>query len=157
MFPHSMMQRRSTLKIMLDVAMLPLVAMASGRACADALPHVDVWKDASCDCCEGWVRHMRLAGFTVSVHDVSDISAIKSARGVPDAMQSCHTASVAGYVVEGHVPAADIRRLIVEHPTATGLAVPGMPQSAPGMDQPGEPYTVMLFGTPSGDKIYAQH
>jgi hypothetical protein len=85
------------------------------------------------------------------------MDAVKHTRGVPDALRSCHTAVVSGYVVEGHVPASDIKRLIAEQLSAKGLAVPGMPQSAPGMDQPGEPYTVVLFGTPTGDRVYAQH
>ena len=100
---------------------------------------------------------MQGAGFSVSVHDTGDMAAIKQARGVPDTLLSCHTAVVGGYVVEGHVPASDIKRLIAEQPSAKGVAVAGMPQSAPGMDQPGEPYTVVLFGTPSGDRIYAPH
>ena len=100
---------------------------------------------------------MRDAGFSVTVRDTADMDGIKQARGVPDALVSCHTAVLGGYVVEGHVPAADIKRLIVEQPAAKGLAVPGMPQSAPGMGEPGQPYTVVLFGTPTGDQIYAQH
>ena len=83
--------------------------------------------------------------------------AIKRARGVPDDLQSCHTAVVDGYVIEGHVPASDIVRLLAERPQARGLAAPGMPASAPGMDEPGEPYAVVLFGTPAGDRVYAQH
>jgi hypothetical protein len=103
------------------------------------------------------VRHMREAGFGVTVRDVGDMAAIKQARDVRDALQSCHTAAVAGYVVEGHVPAGDVKRLIAERPSAKGLAVPGMPLSAPGMDQPGEPYKVVMFGTPTGDQVYAQY
>jgi hypothetical protein len=149
--------RRSALRMALTGAAAPLATMVPGWARAEAWPPVVVWKDPGCGCCEGWVHHMRDAGFSVSVRDTSDMDAIKQARGVPDALQSCHTALVSGYVVEGHVPASDIKRLIAEHPSATGLAVPGMPQSAPGMDQPGEPYTVVLFGTPTGERIYAQH
>jgi hypothetical protein len=103
------------------------------------------------------VSHLRSAGFGVTVRDMADMAAIKRARNVPEVLQSCHTAVVSGYVIEGHVPADDIKRLIAEQPSAKGLAVAGMPQSAPGMDQPGEPYTVVMFGTPSGDQIYARH
>jgi len=152
-----MTTRRSALRLALAGAVLPPASVAFGGAHAETLPPVAVWKDRSCGCCGNWIRHMRDAGFSVSVSDTDDMAAVKQARGVPDALQSCHTAVIAGYVVEGHVPASDIKRLIAEKPSAKGLAVPGMPQSAPGMDQPGEPYTVVLFGMPTGDQIYAQH
>jgi hypothetical protein len=151
------MTRRSTLRLALAGAALSLAGVVFGRARAETLPLVMVWKAPTCGCCGGWIRHMRDAGFSVSARDVDDMAVVKQARGVPDALQSCHTAVVGGYVVEGHVPAADIKRLIAEQPSARGLAVPGMPQSAPGMDQPGEPYTVVLFGTSTGDQIYARH
>jgi hypothetical protein len=131
--------------------------MAPGRARAETLPLVVAWKDPSCGCCGNWIRHMGDAGFSVSVGDTANMAEVKEAWNVPDALQSCHTAVVSGYVVEGHVPASDIKRLIAERPSAQGLAVPGMPRSAPGMDQPGEPYTVVLFGAPTGDRVYAQH
>jgi hypothetical protein len=152
-----MTTRRSALRLGLAGVSLSLVSTALRRAHAETLPPVVVWKDANCGCCEGWVRHMRGAGFDVTVRDVGDMAVIKRARNVPDALQSCHTAVVAGYVIEGHVPASDIKRLISEQTSAKGLAVPGMPQSAPGMDQPGEPYKVVMFGTPTGDQIYAQY
>ena len=116
-----------------------------------------VWKDPNCGCCDGWVQHMRKAGFSVTVRPSDNMAAVKQARGVPDDMQSCHTGVIDGYVIEGHVPAPDVAQLIEERPSAKGLAVPGMPASAPGMDQPGEPYTVMLFGTPAGNQTYARH
>jgi hypothetical protein len=152
-----MTTRRSALRLGLAVASLPPASTISGRARADTLPPVVVWKDANCGCCEEWVRHMRGAGFGVTVRDVGDMAVIKRARNVPDQLQSCHTAVMAGYVIEGHVPASDVKRLIAEQPSAKGLAVPGMPQSAPGMDQPGEPYKVVMFGTATGDQIYARY
>jgi hypothetical protein len=100
---------------------------------------------------------MQGAGFSVRASGVADMAVIKKARGVPDDLWSCHTAVIDGYVIEGHVPATDILRLLDERPTAKGLAVPGMPASAPGMDQPGEAYTVTLFGTPDGNRTFAQH
>lgn len=121
------------------------------------LPPATVWKNASCGCCGGWVRHMRAAGFPVTVHDLDDVQPVKASHGVPDALASCHTAVVDGYVIEGHVPAADIKRLITERPPGKGLAAPGMPQSAPGMDGPPEPYDVVLFGGPAGNVRYARH
>jgi hypothetical protein len=144
--------RRSILRIGLAAALLPV-----GNASGAQAVRVEVWKDPSCGCCEGWVRHLRAAGFEATVRDVADLLVIKAANGVPDALQSCHTATVSGYVVEGHVPAADVRRLLAERPRARGLAAPGMPPSSPGMDMPGTPYEVVLFGGPDGDRLWAQH
>lgn len=121
-------------------------------------PAVEVWKAASCECCEGWVRHMRAAGFEVTVHTVDDVTPVKRMAGVPDDLASCHTARVGGYVLEGHVPADDVRRLLAERPQARGLAVPGMPQDAPGMDMgTGQPYQVVLFGGAGGPQVFARH
>ena len=133
--------RRSILGF--GIAMIALPVTSAGAAQGTAL---EVWKDASCGCCEGWVQHMRAAGFQATVHDVGDLAAVKSARGVPAALQSCHTAVVDGYVLEGHVPAADVRRLLLELPRAVGLTAPGMLPSSPGMDIPGTPYQVVVFG-----------
>lgn len=130
---------------------------ASGAATAAPATRVEVWQDPSCGCCEGWVRHLRAAGFEVIARKVADVQPVKAARGVPEALWSCHTAVVEGYVVEGHVPAADIRRLLAERPQAKGLSAPGMPPSAPGMDMPGTPYEVVLFGAPDGDRSWARH
>lgn len=125
---------------------------------AAAEQEVQVWKSPSCGCCKGWVEHMRSAGFPVKVHDVDDVEPVKALSGVPDRLASCHTAMVGGYVVEGHVPAADVRRLLAERPKARGLSVPGMPADAPGMDmRTGAPYEVVLFGAEGGDKVYARY
>ena len=133
---------------------LPFVAATS----AVAQEAVEVWKSPSCGCCTGWVRHMQSAGFAVTVHDVDDVQPMKDMAGVPDQYASCHTARVAGYTIEGHVPASDIRRLLAERPKARGLSVPGMPADAPGMDgRSGEPYSVVLFGAEGGDKVFARH
>ncbi|SHK33076.1 Uncharacterized conserved protein [Roseomonas rosea] len=146
------MSRRSILSLGLGAAVLP-ASLASGTQG----PRLEVWKDATCGCCDGWVKHMKAAGFEATVHDVTDLQAVKAAHGVPDALQSCHTAVVDGYVVEGHVPAADVRRLLAERPRAKGLSAPGMPPSSPGMDIPGTPYEVVLFGAPGGDRVWARH
>jgi hypothetical protein len=127
------------------------------RAETPAATPVEVWHDPTCSCCDGWVRHMRSEGFAVTARPTANLVAVKAAHGVPLPLQSCHTARAGGYVIEGHVPAADVRRLLTERPQARGLAAPGMPASAPGMDQPGEPYEVVLFGTPSGDRTWARH
>lgn len=129
----------------------------TGNSAQADLPAVTAWKSPSCGCCGGWIRHMRAAGFPVTALDVADVQPIKDSHGVPPALASCHTALVGGYVVEGHVPAADIKRLLEERPAAKGLAAPGMPASAPGMDGPHEPYEVVLFGGLRGSTHFASH
>jgi len=108
---------------------------------------LDVYKDPNCGCCTGWIAHLRQQGFLARVTDTAEIAAIKQRLGVPDALMSCHTAQLNNYVIEGHVPAHAIRRLLAEKPEALGLAVPGMPIGSPGMEG-GEPetYDVILFG-----------
>jgi hypothetical protein len=114
---------------------------------AQSLPEVAVNKDPNCGCCAAWADHLRGAGFPVKVAERSDMKAVKTRLGVPDDLASCHTAEVAGYVLEGHVPASAVLRLLKERPQAKGLAVAGMPIGSPGMEG-GEPetYEVMLFG-----------
>lgn len=131
-------------------------AVGSAFAAAAGKPvEVSVWKSPSCGCCEGWVRHMRDAGYAVTVHDLDDVDPVKDRLGVPNALRSCHTAVVDGYVIEGHVPADSVARLLRERPSAKGLAVPGMPQGSPGMETGvKEPYAVVLFGSPAGSGIY---
>jgi hypothetical protein len=113
---------------------------------AQGLPKVEVTKDPECGCCNGWVAHLRKSGFSVTTTNSADVPALKKRLGVPDDLVSCHTAEVAGYVIEGHVPAPAIRRLLQEKPTARGLAVPGMPGGSPGMPaEVHEVYEVTLF------------
>ncbi len=106
-----------------------------------------VHEDPNCGCCSGWVQHLRDAGFTVRVEVTSDLGMIRTRLGVPMELAACHTAEVAGYLLEGHVPATAVKHLLAERPSAKGLAVPGMPVGSPGMEgaQP-QPYTVVLFG-----------
>jgi hypothetical protein len=144
--------RRAGLGLLLGAAAAPF-----GGALAVPAIRVEVWKDPTCGCCEGWVRHMRSAGFEVAVHEIADVQPIKAAHGVPEALWSCHTAVVDGYVLEGHVPGPDVRRLLTERPQAKGLSAPGMPPSSPGMDMPGTPYQVVLFGARGGDRTWARH
>lgn len=118
---------------------------------------VDVWKSTACACCDKWADHLRAAGFEVAIHQASDMRAVRAAHDVPETLASCHTAAVGGYAVEGLVPASDVRRLLAEKPRLKGLAAPGMPQSAPGMDIAGHPYDVIAFGGPGGDTVFAQH
>lgn len=115
--------------------------IAAAAACA-ALPAlasnpdaVEVWKDPSCGCCQDWIEHMQANGFKVTLHD-SGNAAVRAQLGLPQRLGSCHTALVGGYLLEGHVPAADVRKLLKDKPKALGLAVPGMPVGSPGMDGP---------------------
>lgn len=133
-------------------------AMASLPLRADPLPEVKVTKDPSCGCCDAWVEHLKAAGFPVSLTQLP-VNPLKARLGVPKSLYSCHTGQVAGYVIEGHVPASAIRRLLAEKPRGTGLAVPGMPAGSPGMEVDGmdpETYEVTLFG-PSGQRTFARY
>lgn len=139
-----------------------VLALAAGwlpRGASAALPPVTVYKTASCGCCGAWVEHLQAAGFQALVHDVTDLAAVKQQLGVPQALGSCHTATVGGYVIEGHVPAPDIARLLAQRPAATGLAVPGMPVGSPGMERGDQvdPYAVMLWGEGGAPTVFAEH
>lgn len=128
---------------------------------AQARPLVEVWKDPSCGCCGDWVSHMQASGFQVQVHDTGNAEARKR-LGVPEKMGSCHTALVAGYALEGHVPARDIHRLLKERPQAIGLAVPGMPVGSPGMDGSlyngrKDPYDVVLLLPGDKSRVYQSY
>ena len=146
-----MSTRRSVLKALVAAAFIPLAARAQTR------PELVVYKNRGCTCCGGWESHMQAAGFAVRSYTFDDISAIKRQAGVPEKLQSCHTALIAGYAIEGHVPADDVRRLLRERPKMTGLAVPGMPSDAPGMDQRrGMPYQTLAFDS-ARSWLFAQH
>ena len=125
-----------------------------------ASPVVLVHKSPSCGCCKGWVEHLRKAGFTVEVDESSAMDEVKERVGVPPAKGSCHTAEVAGYFIEGHVPASDIRRLLAEKPEARGLTAPGMPMGSPGMEVEGQgtpKYTVELVRKDGSTEPFAVH
>jgi len=126
------MQRRQWLRV---AALLGLAATGFERTALAQAATVEVWKDPNCGCCHLWVEHLQAQGFKVQVRDVGNTAARKR-LGMPEKLGSCHTATVGGYVIEGHVPAADIRRLLKERPVALGLSVPGMPIGSPGMDGP---------------------
>ncbi|MDA9401644.1 MULTISPECIES: DUF411 domain-containing protein [Bradyrhizobium] len=135
-------------------SLLGLIAAATlgvvTRPALAAEPVIKVHKDPNCGCCSGWVQHLRDAGFTVEAEDASDLPSVRRRLGVPLDLAACHTAEVGGYIIEGHVPASAVQRLLAERPKATGLAVPGMPIGSPGMEggDP-QPYTIVLFG-PAG-------
>ena len=131
------------------------VALGSAWASEPAL--VKVYKSPTCGCCSKWIDHLRSNGFEVQATDLPDVNPLKHENGVPRRLRSCHTAFVGGYVVEGHVPAADVRRLLEERPEISGIAVPGMPIGSPGMEGPNpEHYEVLSFGA-GGTDGFAEH
>lgn len=116
-----------------------------------------VYKSPACGCCEGWVAHLRSRGFQVVTRDVADVGIIKANLGVPSSLASCHTATVGGYVIEGHVPADLILRVLAEQPEIAGLAAPGMPGGSPGMETARKvPYNVIAFDAAGGTSLYAR-
>lgn len=126
-----------------------------------SLPSMTVYKSATCGCCSQWVDHAKEAGFTVKTIDTNDLAAVKRNMSVPARLQSCHTVLVGSYVIEGHVPAADVKRLLSEKPKVRGLAVPGMPVGSPGMEQ-GSPanydrYDVISFTADGEQAVFATH
>ncbi len=142
----------SLLAVAISVA---AVSLPAGRADAQ---QVTVYMSPYCGCCGKWVGYLRQNGFTVESKLVEDVTPIRSQHGVPTRLASCHTALVDGYVIEGHVPASDIRRLLAERPPAVGLAAPGMPANAPGMEGAGqEPYEVILFDRRGATTVFARH
>jgi hypothetical protein len=139
-------------------AVLLLAASSIGAAQtppAAAAP-VAVYKSATCGCCAKWNDHMRTAGFNVNSTDLPDVTPVKDKHGVPAGLRSCHTAVVGGYVIEGHVPADVIKKLLRERPAVVGIAVPGMPSGSPGMEGSRvDPYNVVSFDKSGATKVYA--
>jgi hypothetical protein len=158
--------RRQLLRQSLALGVLPIAAIGGSRfnlanlsqATTTNKPSLDVFRRASCGCCGDWVQHMQEAGFTVNETVTEELEAVKQQYGVTEELVSCHTAIVDGYVIEGHVPAEDVRRLLAEKPDVTGIAVPGMPIGSPGMEMGDErePYAVLSF---KGEAIalFAEH
>lgn len=141
------------------------VVVAAGPAAllppanAQPLPQVTAYRTASCGCCKGWLQHMRANGFQVRDVVVADLSAIKRRLGIPAQLSSCHTAQVAGFALEGHIPASDVKLLLRKHPTVAGIAVPGMPLGSPGMESAygKEPFTVMTFTRDGRIQPFSKH
>lgn len=141
-------------KILAFIAPLALLACAESAVAAT----LQVTKTATCVCCDGWIEHMKKAGFDVKVQVVEDMTATARKLGVPDQLRSCHSTQAGNYVIEGHVPAADVKRLLASKPNAAGLTVPGMVAGSPGMEQAGsEPYQVLLFDKSGRTKVFATH
>jgi hypothetical protein len=133
-----------------------IVALTSGGAEAQRPVAVEVFKDATCGCCANWVEHLRRKGFAPTSTNVDNIAALKDTHNVPRQARSCHTALVGGYVIEGHVPAADIQRLLKERPAIAGLAVPGMPIGSPGMEGSNpQPYNVLAFDKKGQTSVFS--
>lgn len=135
---------------------IPLWAASSNQAIT-----LEIWKDPSCGCCRDWIAHMEESGFKATVHDTGN-NAARARLGLARQYGSCHTALIEGYVIEGHVRVADIRRLLRERPQALGLAVPGMPVGSPGMDGPAygdrhDPYDTLLVLRDGGNRVFESH
>jgi len=144
----------SALALSLTTGAAPVSPVTAG----EKKPVITVYKDAGCGCCKSWVAHLIKHGYRVDAKDTPDMTEVKRALGVPDALTACHTAVVNGYLIEGHVPAADIARLLKEKPKVAGLAVPGMPMGSPGMDGPrAQHYQVLSFDKAGKTKIFASY
>lgn len=140
---------------------LALLAVTPGFAASDT-PAIEVWKSPTCGCCDKWVEHLEANGFAVNAKNASTarLDGIKRQAGIEKELASCHTGLIEGYVVEGHVPAADVKKLLAERPDAIGLTVPNMPLGSPGMEQPDgktEPYDVLLVKKDGSTEVFARH
>ena len=152
--------RRHLLRLLSAGAAASLASPLWARPAANATP-VTVWKDPNCGCCKDWIAHMEQSGFSASVADEGN-NAARARLGVAQKFASCHTALVQGYVIEGHVPVADIQRLLKEKPKALGLAVPGMPIGSPGMDGPAyggrrDAYQVLLIQKDGSAQVFTSY
>jgi len=143
---------------MKNALLTALLATAALTAGAADLPEVEVFKSPYCGCCTEWARHMTDNGFRVRSTNVEDVPAARARLGMPEQYGSCHTAKIGSYVIEGHVPADDIKRLLKEKPQAVGLAAPGMPGGSPGMESARkEPYDVLLVGKDGKARVFTKH
>jgi hypothetical protein len=144
--------------------LLSAVAAAAAAAsvpalAATSLPQIEVFKNPDCGCCGAWVDHLKAAGFPVKVHETPDTSAVRKRHGIPNELGSCHTGVVAGYALEGHVPADEIKRLLAKKPSAAGLSVPGMPVGSPGMEVGSrkDPFQVLLIDKAGRSSVFASY
>jgi hypothetical protein len=159
--------KRVSVLILAVAAVAAAAFMVSGRpsaaapvpasATASAPIEIMVYKSPTCGCCKKWNDYLTANGFQVTSRDMDDVSPIKTELGVPRKLVSCHTAVVQGYVIEGHVPAADIARLLREKPKVVGLSAPGMPGASPGMDTGSDPYEVLTFDMKGATTVWARH
>ena len=160
MYPRFMNSFTSrSVRAVLVVALALCAPVAHGQQkSTPAKPHLTVYKSPTCGCCGKWVEYMQANGFTAAVTNMPDVTPVKTKHGLPPRLASCHTTLVGGYVIEGHVPAEDIRRLLKEKPAILGLAAPGMPAGSPGMDIPNSPpYDVVSFDKEGRTRVFANH
>jgi hypothetical protein len=151
------------MRVVTGALLFTLVSLTSTTAqyqtkVPSAEPSVQVYKSASCGCCAKWVEHLRAAGFKVTATDVPDVAAIRAKYNVPSNVAGCHTAIVDSYIVEGHVPAEDVKLLLAKRPAVAGIAAPGMPLGSPGMESPNaKPYDVVSFDKQGKTAVFATH
>ena len=157
------MKKRFVRAFALGVSVVALT-LTTGAAPASSIdagakkPTITVYKDPGCGCCKSWIEHLIKHGYQVDAKDTPDMTGIKRALGIPDRLSACHTAVINGYLIEGHVPAADIARLLKEKPKVAGLAVPGMPMGSPGMEGPRtQHYQVLSFDKAGKTKVFASY
>ncbi len=146
-------------RIRVEFFIILLVFSFSLKAEIDKPVEIKVYRSASCSCCSKWVDHLKENKFIVKDYVVDDVQIVKDKNGVPKSMASCHTALVNGYVVEGHVPAKDIMRLLKEKPKVVGISVPGMPVGTPGMEMGGrkDPYEVVSFDKNNNYQVFSKY
>jgi hypothetical protein len=161
MSPHAL-SRRQVLQSLAALAGAALFAAAHRSSAASPELKIDVWKSPTCGCCIDWIKHLQANGFVVNATNVPDSRHVRARFGMPAKFASCHTALIGGYVIEGHVPARDIKRLLREKPQALGIAVPGMPVGSPGMDGPSysgmrDPYDVLLVFADGKARVFASY
>ena len=154
------------MKLVTLISVLALIALSTeavrgaqeGVSTVEKKPTITVYKDPSCGCCKNWIQYLTKHGYKVDAKDTPDMPAIKRTLGVPEALTSCHTAVVNGYLIEGHVSAEDIDRLLAQKPKIAGLAVPGMPSNSPGMDGPRtKAYQVLAFDKNGKTTVFSTH
>jgi hypothetical protein len=154
----SYLYRRITLVAVCGVAIAAVLLTPTAEA-ASAAPEITVYRDPSCSCCGGWIDYLAAQGFQPTNIPTPNVDALKQQYGVPEDLTSCHTAIVNGYVIEGHVPVDDIKRLLAEQPNVAGITVPGMPVGTPGMESGDErePFTVFSFDQQGNTEIFNQY
>ena len=131
---------------------------AATSSFANELTQIEVWKDPNCGCCSKWISHLRESGFRVIAHETNNVNAVRAKLGMPHRYGACHTARVGDYLIEGHVPASDIKRLLKQQPEAIGIAVPGMPMGSPGMEgHYSEPYQTLLVDQSGNASVFSNH
>ncbi len=147
--------KQRTLAMLLGVSL----SFGSALASAESEHNIHVYKSPTCGCCTDWIKHLEDNGFEVEVSEVDNVTPVKIEAGLTPALASCHTAFINDYVIEGHVPADDIKRLLSQAPQARGLSVPGMPAGSPGMEMGDrkDPYQVLLFNANGQTRVFAEH